>query len=118
MNCWSPRNNVLREKLIRINDPDIICLTETHLRNNDKVEISGYQSYCCNRKIDNTRGRGSGGIGILIKNKLFKNYYIENCLELDDAVIGIALINKRSKETTNVYCVYLPTRYLKIRTKQ
>ena len=37
VNGWTDLNSCLRQKVIKILDVDIVCLTETHLRNNSKT---------------------------------------------------------------------------------
>ena len=57
------KNNAkLTEKIICHNSPDIVCITETHLKGLEKIDVSGYSAYCVNR--DTTNKRRSGGVCI------------------------------------------------------
>jgi len=47
---------------------DILAIAETHLLNNDVIDVDGYTWFGFNRKIIHRNARnGSGGIGFLIK---------------------------------------------------
>ena len=57
-------------------EPDIICLAEAHLKNNDQIQVHQFKFYGANRKSDNMRNvKGSGGIGILIKYPYYRNMW-------------------------------------------
>ena len=107
MNGWAENNGQLRQHLITYNDPDIICLTEIHLKGDDKLWIDGYSYYGLNRKTLPTQ-RGSGGVGILVNHNLAKEHVVNGCYKLMDNVISVRLTNKISREETVVFCVYLP----------
>ena len=47
--------------------PMVICLQETFLKNEDNLNIKGYQQYS---HIDNTGARASRGVSILIRNSV------------------------------------------------
>ena len=99
----------MKEKLLLFNNPDIVCVTETHLKNNDQICIEGYKYYGLNRLLLNKHAlRGSGGIGVLVKNVHFNNYLIKTCYEWKDNLFGLKLENKYSSETLIVYCIYVP----------
>ena len=90
-------------------NPDIICLTETHLRNNSTIEIEGFSGYSLNRDIPERRaGKGSGGICVLYKRALTMDFEIENNYCLLDNVLGVKFRHRISDKTFCIYCVYLP----------
>ena len=71
MNCWSESTNELKTKLILHGEPEIICLTETHLQEDQEVKLDSYQSYSLNQQKTNARAnRGSGGVAVLFKDSL------------------------------------------------
>ena len=48
MNSWTENNSNLREKIVTHGNPDIICLTETHLKKEGEIKVEGYQFYGLN----------------------------------------------------------------------
>ena len=106
--CWPKTNSLLKSKIVTHDNPDIICLTETHLCKNDGINVNGYTYYGLNRIINADRLRGSGGIGILVSDRLHNVYKVERKLEINDNVLGLLLTCKTSELTVGVYCVYLP----------
>ena len=84
-------------------------VTETHLKGNEKITIEKYQYVGLNRRLTVQRGCGSGGIGILYKVDLLKNYKVDSCFECYDNVLGLKFTNKEDMECYFVvYIVYLP----------
>ena len=66
-----------RESVIRALDLDIICLCETFLVGDEGINIEGFRWIGNNRKILSRRAlRGSGGVGVLIRNLLAEDYSI------------------------------------------
>ena len=109
VNGWTQNNCNLRERILMSQNPDIICLTETHLIGENKAEIQGFSGYFRNRPLGDKRlSKGSGGVGILFRNGLRNTFEIENCYVHLDNVLGIKLRNKETDEQIAVYCVYLP----------
>ena len=67
----------LRTNIIKTLDLDIICLCETFLRDEHSLNIEGYSWYGNNRKCISKRAiRGSGGVGVLIKQSVLNQYDI------------------------------------------
>ena len=96
----------MRDKIVKCSDADIFCVTETHLRGEDKLNVNGYRYYGINRVTDNNKG--SGGVGMLIKLEMFSRYNIKQRLIIRDNVVGVELQPKDSGESIAVYCIYLP----------
>ena len=94
------------KKIALHNNPDIVCLTETHLKENDRITVEGYQFFGSNRKVSNVKG--SGGVGILINNTIYEDCKVIKSFVLQDNVIGVSLQNNYNDFETIVYCVYLP----------
>ena len=51
VNGWTENNGRLRLKLITHNEPDIVCITETHLKNDEQLELDEYICFTKNRKV-------------------------------------------------------------------
>ena len=95
--------------MLRSLDPDVICLSETHLTGDRTINMSGYDSFVLNRTELNKKAcRGSGGIAILVKRILQNNFEITNCYQDGDNVIGISLTSRERDAKILVYGVYLP----------
>ena len=57
--------------MIHIIDPDIICLTETHLNGGDSINMKSYIWFGNNQKhMNKPAPKPSGGVGIFVKDKL------------------------------------------------
>ena len=57
---------------------DIISVCETHLRGSDSVSLSGYIWFGHNRQeLHRNAPKGSGGVGIFLKNCLLELYDIK-----------------------------------------
>ena len=109
LNGWTQKNKLLRESIINVNNPDIICVSETHLVKTDVIEMSGFRYFGLNRKTLNVKQiKGSGGVGILIKNKLANDYTINVVMEYNDNVLCLKLDNKLGNDSILLMCVYLP----------
>ena len=62
MSGWTESNNQLRSKLIEHIDSEIICINETHLKNEQTITLEGYRFYAHNRQhIHINAPKGSGG---------------------------------------------------------
>ena len=71
--------------------------------------MHGYTWYGNNRSIRHTRARkGSGGVGILVKNDLFMVYDVKIIDKCMDGIIGICLTAKYTGHITVVFSCYLP----------
>ena len=86
-----------------------MCLSETHLKNNNNIDIHGFTWYGHNRVVKHVNAvRGSGGVGILIKDQLMNDFEI-TCI--DKSVDGIISLNLKNKQTDfHIFIIngYLP----------
>ena len=99
----------MRIEIIKSQHPDIACLSKTHLKGDEEIYVEGYVFFGLNRQIDIGRVyRGSGGVGLLIKNELLANYSLGKIMKIEDNVISVVLTCKMSGETICVFSVYLP----------
>ena len=110
MNGWSNNNHRLRTEISKFGDPDVICLTETHLTMQNTIAVEGYRFYGENRKPHPslTNVKGSGGIGMLIKHAMYEQYAVEKCYSNADKVLGIKFTERATCTELIVYCIYLP----------
>ena len=68
----------LRENVVTATDLDIVCLCETFLRNSEIISIEGYKWFGHNRtNISKRAVRGSGGVGVLVKESMFDRFSID-----------------------------------------
>ena len=109
INGWTDNNSNIRLAAINSFNADIICLGETHLRDNHMINIDGYVPYDHRRKhIHINANKASGGVYFLVKNTVYTDYKI---VELDKSVDGIFALkftHKKSKYSFVVINTYLP----------
>ena len=96
----------IKSKLVSINrilldhKPQVVCITETHLEQNEKIKIEGYELYYNDNK------KGKGGIIIGVREEL-KNITIETEKILDKyQTLWIKINNKKNK--INIGTIYAP----------
>jgi len=99
----------LREAIIKQICLDIVCISETHLKGNDIIDLDGFKSYMKNRQKTHRRApKGSGGVAILVKNSVFVNFSV-NVIDRDqEGILGIQLTNKETGFVCVVFSCYLP----------
>jgi len=100
----------LREKVIIASDLDLLCVCETFLRGNDGINIPGYRWFGNNRlNISKRAVRGSGGVGILIKDSLFNKYSIDIVDKNYEDIIWVSCTQTKDPYQVLYICVcYLP----------
>ena len=98
-----------RESVIRALDLDILCLCETFLVGDEGINIEGFRWIGNNRKILSHRAlRGSGGVGILIRNSLADDYSI-SVLDTDaEGILWVQFIGVNHSEDFSLCVCYLP----------
>ena len=79
LNGWyenKTESKELKKNIIENIDSDVVGLCETHLKDNySEINLPGYTWFGNNRcNLSNRAVRGSGGVGILLKNQLLKEY--------------------------------------------
>jgi hypothetical protein len=79
------------------------------LRGDNGIDIEGYTWFGNNRKLISRKAvRGSGGVGILVRDSVLKYFTVTVVEKGHDGILWIQLINKRNKETLGVCVCYLP----------
>ena len=111
-NSWSARcneNSQFRESVLLNLDLDILCVNETFLLKNDKIQVSNYHWFGHNRKIVHRRARrGAGGVGIFVHNRVFQYFKVDT---LDNDVEDVFWIKLSARNGDMVICLcscYLP----------
>ena len=99
----------MRTKLIDHVDAQIICIHETHLKNNQTIAFDGYKFYSHNRQLTHINApKGSGGVGILVHNYIYEDYEISVIDKSFEGILGILLTSKQTDYKIVIYSVYLP----------
>ena len=94
-------NFKLRQECLATCDLDITGISETHLYDGQKIELNEYDWYGQNRMKHIKARKGSGGIGILVKNSLLNYYKVEI---LDSETEGIIWLSFSSKYNNGGFC--------------
>ena len=109
VNGWTLTNSKIRESILKKINPDIICLTETHLTQGREIKLEGYHWYGHNRSLLNARAkRGSGGVGILVKDDIFNIFKVVITDKCYEGILCISLTHKHSDFDITVIVTYLP----------
>lgn len=99
----------LKQRIFLYGNPDFVCLSETHLSDNEIINLKGYKWFGNNRKVSETgRKRKSGGVGILVKNGIFEEYSVSLCSAEFEGILSIKITHKISGYTTTLVSNYLP----------
>ena len=95
--------------MIKQIDADIYSINETHLNQNDCIEVESYKWIGFNRcSIHKDAPKASGGIGILIKNSVVDEYLIESIDKSYDGILAIKFMSKQTDFGFVVISGYLP----------
>ena len=108
MVCWNVCD--MRAEVIDYYRPDVIALVETWLKGKEEIMVEGYRWFGCNRRTLHRKAvQGSGGVGVLIRQEVLKEYAVE-VLDSDvDDVLWLRLSNEEEEEGSLVLAVcYLP----------
>lgn len=108
---WTRTNHNLRSEIVKQLNCDIISLNETHLLDENELNLSdhGYKWIGFNRSnIHVNAPNGSVGIGILVKNSLYKVYHVHIIDKSYKGILGVKFRNKDTDFTFVLYSVYLP----------
>lgn len=108
---WTKSNHDLRSNLIKHVNCDIVSLNETHLSDDNGIVLTelGYKWKGFNRKnLHINAPKGSGGVGLLIKNCIFETYEVTVVDQSYDGILGVTFKNKQSGFELVVFTCYLP----------
>ena len=100
----------LRENVILATNLDIVCLCETFLRNSESLSLEGYKWIGHNRTNISRRAiRGSGGVGVLIKESMFNRFSIDTVDKRYEDILWISCTQIDNPDNVIFICVcYLP----------
>ena len=94
----------MRAKVVDLYRPDVIAVVETWLRGEEMIEVDGYRWVGWNRRgLHRKAVRGSGGVGLLIKEEVLESYTIE-ILESDvEGLLWVRIREVEEKEMKHWY---------------
>ena len=108
MNGWTEANTVLRREILPGLNADIMCLSETHLIGEETIVVDKYTWYGHNRPRKHVNiHKGSGGVGVFIKNELFEEFDVNIVDKSFDGFLSIQLQHKITDFTFIVVSCYL-----------
>ena len=88
---------------------DVVAISESHLQGNETIDMEGYVWFGHNRQGTHIRApKGSGGVGILVREELLQNFHVELVDKSYEGIIGIKLQHRISEYTVIVFSCYLP----------
>ena len=100
---------MLRSNVIKACNLDIVCLCETFLKDEQTIEVPGYSWFGNNRKSISKRAfRGSGGVGILIRDSVLKQYSVASISDKHEGIIWLQFINRTTNKQFGICVCYLP----------
>ena len=109
VNGWTNNNCLLRESIVKSLDQYIFCLIETHLLDNQQLQVENYVWHGYNMKGKHDKARkGLGGVGILVKNSLLKSFIIEVIDKSVQGILGLLFQRRNSSFCFIVFACYLP----------
>lgn len=102
MKGWNyDRNSVnfnLRSQCVLDNDFDILGIAESHLLNDDILQLDGYTWFGFNRNNIHIRAKsGSGGIGFFIRNSVLNMFDISIEDNTVEGIFWLRMCNKQHK---------------------
>ena len=101
--------NDMREEVLDYYKPDILALVETWLKGREEIVVDGYKWFGCNRHTLHRKAvRGSGGVGVLIREEVLKEYTVE-VLDSDvEGILWLRLSKERDEESLVLAVCYIP----------
>ena len=109
MNGWTINNSLVRQNILQGIKPDVICLRETHLRNNAVIHLEGYVTNSAlfhrtetNIYIENIQKT-------VLPSKSVQDIYTMSVIDKSvDGIIIVKLVHKESKYSILLINCYLP----------
>ena len=99
----------MRANVINFYNPDVVCLVETWLKGGDVVGFEGYHWFGSNRgNLSRRAVRGSGGVGVMVKNSFCENWLIEIVDVTLEDVIWVKFQHEESDCVVFVAVCYIP----------
>lgn len=113
-NGWFVKDNDItlsaRKLILSHMNFDIVCINESHLANGQCIAVDGYVWFGHNRTIiDRNAVRGSGGVGILVKQTLLRHFNVSVLDCTFEGILWLKLEHNADSENTLLICsCYLP----------
>ena len=101
--------NDIRAKVLDHYKPDILALVETWRKGREEIVVDGYKWFGCNRHTLHRKAvRGSGGVGVLIREEVLKKYAVE-VLDSDvEGVLWLRMSKVQEEESLVLAVCYIP----------
>ena len=99
-----------RCRVIKSLELDLIGVSETFLRGNNELQLDGYTWLGNNRRALSKRAiRGSGGVGLFIRDSLFLKYSVSILDSKSDGILWVLLLDQSCNQSITIICIcYLP----------
>ena len=107
---WGEKYRQIKIDIIKHTQCDVILLNETWFKSNeDTVDIMGYRWIGNNRKCINRRSKsGSGGVGILVSDQLYKRFHIEKVDDSYEGILAVSFTDICTDYSFVLFTLYLP----------
>lgn len=107
INGWTTSSSKLKTKIMLYGDPDIVCLSETHLTGGeDKIVVPGYRYYGNERM--SVSHRKAGGVAILVNERVYREFTVYPLMVKVEGELAIKCVHKSTGYATIVSSNYLP----------
>ncbi len=94
---WTQNNEIIRKIFIEELQPDILCVSETHLKGNDTILIDNYKLCLHNRTVSHVKAPIMfGGVGTFVKENLFNLFDVSVMDESFEGIQGLLFSDKNS----------------------
>ena len=94
--------------MIKTCNLDIVCLCETFLKDEQAIDFPCYTWFGNNCKsISKRASRGSGAVGILIKDSVLKQYSVASISDKHDGILWLQFINRTTNKQFGICVCYL-----------
>ncbi len=86
---WTRNNEIIIKIFIEEIQPDILCVSETHLKGNDTILIDNYKCFPHNRTVSHVNApKMFGGVSTFVKQNLF-NLFDVSVIDVSFEVIHV-----------------------------
>ena len=101
--------NDMRAKVLDYYKPDVQALVETWLKGREEIVVDGYKWFGCNRHTLHKKAvRGSGGVGVLIREEVLKEYAVEVLVSDVKDVLWVRMSKEQKEESLVLAVCYIP----------
>ena len=103
-----PYNTIFKKVVIDSIYADFWIISESHCRNEEKIELDSYEVYHHNRKVSDNCRKGSGGIAVAVNKSVLESHKIVGIFKGDDGQLALKLQNQLNDLLIGVFGLYLP----------